>query len=238
MSHDKQQSIRALIVMTSHGRFGDTGRATGAWYSEVAGPYFVLRDAGCDVTLASVSGGAAVIDPLSCASEWQTEATRRADGDTRLQEALGATLLIADVDASAYDAILLAGGFGAMWDMPASGHLRAVVESVYASRSQVLATLCHGAAGLVAATDVNGTPLVEGRIVTCFTDAEERAVGGDAVVPFLLESRLRALGADFRGGADWSDTVHVSGRLVTGQNPASAESAARAVLRSLTGLRE
>jgi putative intracellular protease/amidase len=225
-----------VFVVTSHATLGDTGKPTGAWYSEIAAPYYVFQDAGCSVTLASVAGGPAVIDPASRLPEWQTDATRRLDADGQAVAALAKTRPVSAVDPSGIDILYMPGGLGAMWDFPHSPALQALVESCAGSGKQIVATLCHGAACLVAALDRSGAPLVAGRMLTSFTNSEERALQTDRIVPFLLESRLCELGARFQAGPDWSDTAFADGWLISGQNPASAAHVAQLALKAFSEL--
>jgi putative intracellular protease/amidase len=220
---------RVLIVTTSHAVFGATGNPTGLWLEELAGPYYVFVDAGCPVSLASIRGGLPPIDPLSRMEQWQTAATRRFEQDPAAKSALASSLPIDRVHPGDYDLLYLPGGFGTMWDFPTTPALTEVVGAFIRS-GKIVATVCHAAAALVPLRAADGQPFVRGRALTSFTDAEEREVGAHETVPFLLESRLRELGARFEGGANWSTTVRTDCRLVTGQNPASAAATAGAAL--------
>lgn len=225
---------RVAIVLTSHATLGSTGRPTGSWLSEIAIPYLVWSDVGCAITLASIKGGAAVIDPSSGEDEWQTDETRQLEGNAVFQAAMANTVPCAALRGEDIDILYMPGGAGTMWDLPENPVLKSLIASILARPSGVVATLCHGAAALVGVRSADGEPLVAGRRVTCVTDEEEDQVGGTGVVPFLLETRLRELGADFAGGVPWSDTAVRDGRLVTGQNPQSAKTAALLCMEALT----
>lgn len=217
-----------LVVVTSHSTI-DAGHPTGLWFEEFAVPYGLFRDQGYAVTVASPRGGEAPIDPRSLEGYQatpQNEAARAALRETRRVDA--------NLRADAFDAIFFPGGHGTMFDLPDNPEIRRLV-SEFAQADKVLASVCHGPACLVGAMLRDGTPLVKGRRVTAFTDDEERAVELDRLMPFLLETRLRELGAEFVPAANWQDNVVVDGRLVTGQNPQSSASAARAVIRLLSG---
>jgi putative intracellular protease/amidase len=231
-----QKRPTVAMVLTSHATLGNTGQPTGAWYSEVAGPYYVFKDAGCAITMVSIKGGSAVIDPASRAAEWQTDATRRMDSRPQDIAALNNTITLAELDTFNVDILFMPGGVGAIWDFPDSIELKRAVESCASSGKQIVTTLCHGAAALVNAQDRNGKSLVQGRKITCITNAEEKTIQLENVVPFLLETRFRELGAIFRGGPEFSDTAHSDGWLITGQNPASAEHAARLALQGFERL--
>ncbi|MFI6603106.1 type 1 glutamine amidotransferase domain-containing protein [Nonomuraea sp. NPDC050536] len=215
---------RILIVLTSHAKLGDTGRRTGFYVSEAAHPWEVFTRAGFEVEFASVAGGAPPQDG--------------ADPDDPLQRRflelpeLAATPRAAEADPARYDAILFAGGHGTMWDFPDNPRLAALTRAIYQDGG-VVSAVCHGPAALVGVTLPDGTPLVAGRRVAAFTDKEEAAVGLTDVVPFLLASRLRELGAEHVPAPDFQAQVVRDGRLVTGQNPASAAGVAEAVVEVL-----
>ena len=221
-----------LMVLTSHNRLGDTGELTGFWLEEFAAPYYAFVDAGAQVTLASIQGGQPPIDPKSDGEDAQTDATQRFRDDAIAQEALSQTQPIDQLQSEAYDAIFLPGGHGTMWDFPVSSALTQLIES-FNKEGKVIAAVCHAPAALVNVKDLAGSPLVQGKSVTAFTNSEEAGVQLEAIVPFLLESKLRDLGAAFKGAADWSAHVETDGMLITGQNPASSEPTAQAVIETL-----
>ena len=219
---------RILFVLTNHDELGDTGEKTGYYLPEAAHPWKVLRDTGHEIDLASPRGGAVPVDPES--EDLDDEAN--AAFLEAEEEALENTLAASDVDPSDYDAVYYAGGHGTMWDLPDSEPLAELTRRIWEDGG-VVAAVCHGPAGLVNVRLSDGSWLVEGREVSCFTDEEERAVEMDDVVPFLLESRLRERGAEMRKAEPWQEKVVVDGRLVTGQNPASAEGVGKAIARVL-----
>jgi len=225
---------KVLIVLTSHTRLGDTGKPTGFYFEELAAPYWAFTDAGHDVMIASVAGGPAAHDPASLKAdiaERPAPVQRFLDDPTAMAK-LAATQQVADVEPSAYDAVFLPGGHGTMWDLPGSDALARIVGTLF-DAGKVVGAVCHGPAGLVSATRADGRPLVEGRRVNGFTDAEEEAVGLTAAMPFLLESRLRELGGHFEGGPNFKPYAVRDGNLVTGQNPASSALVAGHVLDAL-----
>ncbi len=224
--------MNILIVLTSHDRLGDTGRPTGFWLEELAAPYYALTDAGAGVTLASPAGGRPPLDPKSDAPDGQTAATRRFHADPAAQARLAGTARLADVSAGDFDAAFYPGGHGPMWDLPGDPASVALVEA-FARAGKPVAAVCHGPAALVNARGPGGEYLVAGKRVTGFSNGEERAVGLAGVVPFLLEDRLKERGGVYSQGADWAPHVQVDGQLVTGQNPASSEPVAAALLALL-----
>jgi putative intracellular protease/amidase len=224
---------KILIVVTSHDQLGATGQKTGFWLEELATPYFVFRDAGAAVDLASPKGGPAPYDPKSLDREGSRPASvERFLADREALAKVEATLPLGGVDAGAYDAVFLAGGHGTMWDLPRSERLAEILGSMF-DRGAAVAAVCHGPAGLVAARAKDGRPIVAGRKVTAFTNAEEEAVKLTSVVPFLLETRLGELGGAFVGGDMWKPHAVRDGNLITGQNPASSERVARLTLEAL-----
>lgn len=226
---------RVLIVLTSHTKLGDTGRETGFYFDEMATPYWALTDAGFDVDIASIAGGTAPHDPGSVKAdpaERPEPVARFLDNEAAMAK-LTNTAAISDVDAARYDAVFLPGGHGTMYDFPESKALADVVSEVY-SEGGVVGAVCHGPAGLVAATKGDGTPLVAGLRVNGFTDAEENAVGLTDAMPFLLESRLRDLGGRFEGTDNFQSHAVRDGRLVTGQNPASVQAVSELLLEALS----
>lgn len=220
---------RILMVLTSHDLLGSTGQKTGFWLEELASPYYVFKDAGAQVTLASPKGGQPPIDPKSNTPDWQTDATRRFEADPDAMAALAKTKPIAGLDAGDYDAIFFPGGHGPMWDYPGNQTLANLIEA-FDEEVKPIAAVCHGPAALVAAKRSDGLPLVSGRKVTGFTNGEEAAVELTEVVPFLLEEKLKELGGTYVKGPDFQSFVIADGHIVTGQNPASSAATAEKVL--------
>lgn len=224
--------MNILMVLTSHDRLGATGEKTGFWLEEFAAPYYVFRDAGAVVTIASPAGGKPPIDPKSDLPENQTEATRRFKLDHHAQAELAETLKLETVAAKEYDAIFLPGGHGPLWDLAGNRVSIALIEA-FVQADKAVGAVCHAPAALTDVRGKDGQYLVKGRQVTGFTNSEEAAVGLSAIVPFLLEDRLKERGAIFTSGGDWASYVQVDGMLVTGQNPASSAPAAEALLKLL-----
>ncbi|MET4697244.1 putative intracellular protease/amidase [Constrictibacter sp. MBR-5] len=224
--------MKVLMVLTSHDRLGDTGRKTGFWLEELAAPYYVLKDAGAEITLASPEGGRPPLDPKSDEPDFQTDLTRRFKADEAANAQLAQTLRLDGVDQKDFDAVFYPGGHGPMWDLAEDPNSIALIESVVAA-GKPLALVCHAPGVLHRVTNPDGTPFVRGRSVTGFTNSEEAAVGLAEVVPFLLEDKLVGLGAVFSKVKDWGVHTVVDGQLITGQNPASSAEAAQALLAAL-----
>ena len=221
--------MKILMVLTSHDQLGNTGRKTGFWLEEFAAPYFVFRDAGVDLTLASPKGGQPPLDPKSDLPENQTEAMARFKQDETAQKALAHTARLEDVKAEDFDTVFYSGGHGPMWDLAESPVSIALLESFYSS-GKPIALVCHSP-GVLRHVKYNGEPLVKGKRVTGFTNGEEEEVQLTKVVPFLVEDELLRLGAIFEKVRNWQPFSIVDGRLVTGQNPASSTSAAENLLQ-------
>ena len=217
------------MVLTSHDQLGDTGHPTGFWLEEFASPYYVLRDAGAELTLASPKGGQPPIDPKSEAADAQTAATRRFDADDDTRAAPAATVPLSTVDIADFDAVFYPGGHGPLWDLAEDTDSIALIERAI-SMGKPVAAVCHAPAVLRHAKDPAGVPLVRGKRVTGFSNTEEAAVGLTDVVPFLVEEMLRANGGDYRRAEDWNSHVEHDGLLITGQNPASSDATAEALL--------
>lgn len=226
-------SSRILMIVTSNARMGDTGQPTGLWAEELAVPYYALADAGVEVTLASPAGGPAPIDPGSIKPVGQNDpVVERFLADTLLQARIAATPKASEFDGAAFEAVFFPGGHGTMWDLPVDAGVTRAVERAFAAR-KLIASVCHGAAGLVTARRPDGHSIVKDLRVNSFTDAEEKAVGLEKVVPFLLETRLRELGGRFEGTGNWQPFALRDGQLITGQNPQSSHLVAQSLLAAL-----
>ena len=224
--------MKILMVLTSHDQLGDTGKKTGFWLEEFAAPYYVLKDAGAAITLASPKGGQPPLDPKSDLPESLTELTKRFRKDKAAQAELADTKKLSDVSADDFDAVFYPGGHGPMWDMPDNKISIALIEA-FVKADKPVGAVCHAPAAIVNVRGTDGEYLVKRKRVTGFSNAEEEAVGLTAVVPFLLEDRLKERGGVYSKGADWAPYVQVDGKLVTGQNPSSSGLAAQELLKLL-----
>ena len=224
--------MKILMVLTSHDALGNTGKKTGFWLEEFAAPYYVFKDAGADITLASPLGGQPPLDPKSDEAGSQTDATRRFKADIPAQDALAHTVKLAGVSDAAFDAVFYPGGHGPMWDLAEDADSIRLIEKLYAA-DKIVAAVCHAPGVLRHTKAVNGSPLVKGKQVTGFANTEEAAAQLTEVVPFLVEGALVENGGIYSKAADWQPHVVTDGNLITGQNPASSEPAALAVLRQL-----
>jgi putative intracellular protease/amidase len=226
--------MKILLVLTSHDTLGNTGRKTGFWLEEFAAPYYVFRDAGVDLTLASPKGGQPPIDPKSDLPDQQTQAMARFKQDPAAQNALAYTVKLEDMRSESYDAIFYSGGHGPMWDLVDNPHSIALIESFYNSGKPV-AAVCHAPAVLHRVI-YQGASIVKGKRVTGFANSEEEAVQLTHVVPFLVEDELKRLGGLFEKAPDWESFAITDGHLITGQNPASSTAGAEALLKLLAGM--
>jgi putative intracellular protease/amidase len=224
--------MKILMVMTSHSKLGKTGHKTGVWLEEFAAPYFVFRDAGLDITLASPRGGHPPIDPQSERPEAQTAATHRLYDDKEARAWLATTAKLRDVAKQEFDAVFYPGGHGPLWDLAEDPVSFELIETMYRVGRPV-AAVCHGRAALRHARGIGDFPLVKDKTVTGFTNTEEAAAGLADVVPFRVEDMLRENGGRFTQAPNWFPHSETDGNLITGQNPASAEPTAKAVLLAL-----
>jgi putative intracellular protease/amidase len=221
--------MKILMVLTSHDKLGDTGEKTGFWLEEFAAPYYVFKDAGAEIVLASPAGGQPPLDPKSDAEDSQTEATMRFKADEGANQALATTHKLADITTDGFDAIFYPGGHGPLWDLAENADSKRLIEA-FAAADRPVGAVCHAPAVFRHTKGSDGKPLVSGKRVTGFTNSEEAAVGLTDVVPFLVEDMLTENGGHYEKGDDWASFVLVDGKLVTGQNPASSEAAAEKLL--------
>ncbi len=224
--------MKVLMVLTSHDQLGNTGRKTGFWLEELAAPYYVFKDAGAEITLASPKGGRPPLDPKSNEPSFQTDITRRFEKDAAAEAQLDKTVRLDSVKEEDYDTVFYPGGHGPMWDVVEDKSSIKLLESVIAA-GKPFAVVCHSTGALRHVKTADGKAFVDGKTVTGFTNGEEAAVELTKVVPFLVEDEMMRLGATFSKVKDWGVHTVVDGKLVTGQNPASSGPAARLLIDML-----
>jgi putative intracellular protease/amidase len=223
-------SIKSILIIVTSFSEISPGEPTGLWLEEFVVPFIEFKNEGLEISVASVKGGKAPVDPRSKPTPEQREAWSEAI------DSLNRTVPVASINPADYDAVFMPGGHGTMFDFPASVDLNNLLKD-FAQQDKVIAAMCHGPASLVGVTLEDGSSLVSGKTVTSFTNEEESAAGFADKMPFLLESRLRELGAKFVEKPNWSDHVQVDGKLITGQNPQSSKSTARVVIDALNNNR-
>jgi putative intracellular protease/amidase len=224
--------MKVLMVLTSHDRLGNTGRKTGFWLEELAAPYYVFKDAGAQITLASPKGGRPPLDPKSNEPNFQTDITRRFEKDANAEEQLSKTVRLDGVKQENYDTVFYPGGHGPMWDIAEDKNSIKLIESFLAAGKHI-ALVCHAPGALRHVKTPQGKPLVAGKTVTGFTNGEEEEVGLTKVVPFLVEDELMNLGATFSKVKNWGVHTIADGQLITGQNPASSGPTSRVLIETL-----
>ncbi len=224
--------MNILMVLTSHDRLGDTGEKTGFWLEEFAAPYYVLKEAGASITLASPKGGQPPLDPKSNDESAKTAETRRFEGDDEAKALLAATHRLDTVSIADFDSVFYPGGHGPLWDLAEDATSRALIEGAIAANKPV-AAVCHAPGVFRHVKNADGSPLVAGKKVTGFTNTEEAAVGLTDVVPFLVEDMLKEQGGIYSKTGDWGVHVLRDGLLITGQNPASSAAAAQELVKAL-----
>ncbi|MDF3035294.1 MAG: ThiJ/PfpI protein [Paucimonas sp.] len=225
--------MNILMVLTSHGDLGKTGKSTGVWLEEFAAPYYIFKDAGARITLASPKGGQPPLDPKSRDPGAETEAIRRFNADREAQAAFTDTVLLSSVSHEEFEGVFYPGGHGPLWDLSEDRDSITVLESM-AAAGKPIGAVCHGLAALRHAKRYDGRPLVEGKRVTGFSNSEEEAAQLTSIVPFLVEDSLKQKGGIYSKAPDWQSHVEVDSQLITGQNPASSEDAARAFLQAVS----
>ncbi|MDM3891138.1 type 1 glutamine amidotransferase domain-containing protein [Pseudomonas juntendi] len=224
---------KILMIVTSSSRMGNTDKPTGLWAEELAVPYYALVDAGASVVIGSTAGGKAPIDAGSVKAKGANDPdVERMLADDSLLAQIERTFPVSELRSEDFDAVFFPGGHGTMWDLPTDQSVKVAVESAF-ENGRLIASVCHGAAGLVSAVRSDGLPMVHGKRVNSFTDAEEVEVGLAGVVPFMLETRLRELGGVFEGGDNWQPFAIRDGQLITGQNPQSSAKVAEILIEAL-----
>ena len=224
--------MKILFVLTSHSALGNTGEKTGFWIEEFATPYYVLADAGADITIASPKGGQPPVDPKSELADAQTSSTKRFYEDSTLINKVAYSLKLSDIKQDDFDAVFYPGGHGPLWDLANDKDSIKLIEAFY-NHQKPIAFVCHAPAALVNVKVKNGESLIKGKELTSFSNTEEEAVKLTKVVPFLLEDELKKHGAIYTKGENWTSYVKQDGLLITGQNPASSEAVAKLLLEAL-----
>ena len=226
--------MKILIVLTSHSELGKTGKKTGFWVEEFATPYYVLADAGAEITIASPKGGQPPVDPQSELADAQTPSTERFYKDNVLIDKVAHSFQLSAIQQEDFDAVFYPGGHGPLWDLAVDKDSIHLIEAFY-NNQKPIAFVCHAPAALVNVKAKNGEPLIKGKELTSFSNTEEEAVQLTKVVPFLLEDELKKNGAVYSRGEDWASYVKQDGLLITGQNPGSSEAVANLLLKTLIG---
>lgn len=226
------QKAKLLFVATSHATLTGTNNSTGMWLEEIAAPYYVFKDAGIELRIASPKGGSIPLDPKSRSIIVATRMTKRFQNDEEAMNFLAHADLLSESQADDYDGIFLPGGPGPMWDLSDNISLNLLLKSLNL-KNKPIGVVCQGVVGLLTVPNSNGGILVKGKRMTSFSNSEEERSGLAGVVPFLLEDRLRMIGALYSKGPDYLSYVVEDGNIITGQNPASSEEVANRVLRLL-----
>ncbi|MGE8303544.1 MULTISPECIES: type 1 glutamine amidotransferase domain-containing protein [Pseudomonas] len=224
--------MKVLMVLTSHDKLGDTGLKTGFWLEEFAAPYYIFKEAGAEIVLASPAGGQPPLDPKSELADFQTDMTQRFNADAAAQKALANTVKLDTVSEKDFDTVFYPGGHGPLWDLAESKTSISLIES-FERAGKPIGFVCHAPGALRHVKAADGAPLIKGRRVTGFTNGEEAAVALTDVVPFLIEDEFQRLGGHYQKGPDWAPFIIEDGKLVTGQNPASSEGVAKALVAQL-----
>ena len=231
------KSTKVLFITTSHDRLGDTAEKTGVWLEELAAPYYVFKDAGAQLTIASPNGGLVPLDPKSQSIMVITRNTKRFVKDEEAMNFLSRSMLLSEISADDFDVVFITGGHGSMWDLSNNKILKQLLEAFNHQRKPI-GSVCHGVVGLLTLHDDTGQLLVKNKQLTCFSNSEEKSAGLTSVVPFLLESELRSAGVSYSKGPDYESHVMADGNLITGQNAASSEQVAKKLLALLQYTRQ
>jgi putative intracellular protease/amidase len=221
--------IKVLFITTSHDQLGDTADKTGVWLEELTAPYYAFKDAGADVTIASPNGGLVPIDPKSQSIMVTTRNTKRFLKDLEAMNFLSHSIPLDKIKADDFDVVFLPGGHGPMWDIAGNKIVKQLLEA-FNSENKPIGSVCHGVVGLLSLQNDKGELLIKGKLLTGFSNSEEESTGLSEVIPFLLETKLRALGALYCKGPDYVSHVMADGNIITGQNPASSEEVAKKII--------
>src|SRR3954453_10776658 len=224
--------MKILVVITSHDQLGDTGRKTGFWLEELAAPYYVFKEAGAEITLASPKGGRPPLDPKSNEPEFRTELTRGSEKDAAAEAQLDNTVRLDSVRQEDFDTVFYPGGHGPMWDLAEDKNSIKLIESFIAA-GKPIGIVCHSTGALRHVRAPDGKLLVQGKEVTGFTNGEEEGVGLTKIVPSLVEDEMLKLGAVFSKKVNWAPHVVSDGLLITGQNPHSSGPAANTLMAAV-----
>lgn len=224
--------MKILIIATSHGQLGETGRKTGVWLEELAIPYYLFKDAGAIITFASPLGGLIPLDPKSESIIVSNSTIRRFQKDLEAVSDLSHTIPLHTLNAADFDMVFLPGGHGPMWDFPENDPLRQLLED-FNRQNKIIGLVCHGAAALISLRNSQGEPFVKDRHLTAYSDSEEQVAGLTGVIPFSLESKLVAFGALYSKGPDYTTHVVTDGHIISGQNSASSSEVAKRMLALL-----
>ena len=229
--------MKILIVLTSHSQLGKTqlGNSdgkTGFWIEEFATPYYLFKEAGAEIIVASPLGGQPPIDPKSDDPENQTESTIRYKKDSEVLDLMANTIKLENINSVDFDAVFYPGGHGPLWDLATDKNSIKLIEDFWDAKKPV-ATVCHSPSVLLNVKDEDGNFLIKNKKVTGFSNTEEVAVKLDKIVPFLLEDELKKKGATYSKRDDWTSYVVTDGLLITGQNPASSAGVAKELLTLL-----
>lgn len=220
----------AVFVFTNHGEMGATGEKSGYWLAEAAHSWKILSDAGFQITFASPKGGISPVTPRSLNTNDPRDLAFL-NGPVKKGE-IDQTVPLSDINLNDVDVLFFVGGYGVMWDYPSNPIISEAILTVDKNKG-ILAGICHGPAAFVGVMDENGIPFIKNKLITSFTSNEEIALKREYVVPFILETRLRELGANFVPGENFGENVQIDGRLITGQNPASGEKMANSIIKIL-----
>lgn len=218
--------LKEILIITTSCATTPKNKPTGIWLEEYAVPYQLFTQEGFKIEIASIKGAAAPIDPRSNPTDGQSEQWAEAI------QSLQATTKLSAVNPDDYDAIFFPGGHGTMFDLPNNPNINNILRKFY-ENNKIIAAVCHGPACFIGVTLKNGKSLLAGRSVTGFTNEEEIAAEQEKNMPFLLEDELLKSGANYIKESEWSDHIEVDGNIITGQNPQSSESVAKAIIKKL-----
>jgi putative intracellular protease/amidase len=222
-------STKVLFIATSHDKMADTAEKTGVGLEELAAPYYMFKEVGADITLASPCGGRVPLDPKSQSIILATSSTKRFLKDEEAMNFLCHALPLEEVNDGDFDVIFLPGGYGLMWDLADSNKVRELLEA-FCSKNKPVGTTSHGIACLLSLKNNKGEVLIKGKQLTGISNSEEDSSRLKDVTPFLLETELLSRGALYSKGENYVSHVVEDGNIITGQNPASSKGVAQKII--------
>ena len=223
------KSLNSLLITTSNNKLDDCENKTGVWLEDLAAPYFILKDSGEFVTIASPLGGQIPLDKNSQSAASVTDSTKRFQQDAQAMYHFSHSLPLNEINTATFDLLFLVGGYGAMWDFKDNKWLNEIIHN-FDNDEKPIGLVGHAVAALVSLTTNEMQPFVKGIKLTAFSNDEETAAALNEKPPFSLETRLISLGALYSKGQDFKNYVVTHHNIITGQNPASSAETAKQII--------
>ncbi len=226
--------MKVLIITTSNDKLGTTDRNTGVWLEELATPYYLFKEKGAAISIASPNGGEVPLDPKSQSIIIATQYSKRFLKDAEAMDFITTSIPFDKLHSADFDMVLVTGGHGALWDLYDNHLLKRLLEQ-FNEEQKPIGLLGQGIASLLTLQTNDGDLLIKSMHLTCISDQEEESSGLSAIIPFLLETRIRSAGAVYTRTVSHTSHLVTDGNFITGQNAASSEAVARKMLLAMAG---